>query len=365
MKAFGRKLVFAAGFAAVAGALSQVWQFNAMPGDPGAPAVPPESTGHAWSGTEPPEGAPAMQPGTVRPSGHAERAARLCFAREDIEDARRSAACQLAAALLDDPELRGTALTLASSSVRALGDGTGADALLLLAAAEGEAPALAAYAMVETDEGTEADAPAQPLMRHEALMLAAEGGDADARRALELQRRAYRAESLGEPDKAIALLEVRPLDLPDDRETRRWLIGVYTSVQRKCVWDSPAWETTSMARAAAQFAAPLQTEAHRRAAGDLGERAMDAGSALAGFTTDMATGQGYEQAAATLIQRLRGTQRELNAAASYASEAGARDGVRLVSMAEGCGTATGLKLVRTVAGLFQARAAQPPKPDAH
>lgn len=360
MKAIGRKLFYAGVFALVAGAASQVWQFNVMPGDPGAPAVPAESTASAWTGTASPTPADSAKPGAARRSDHADRAARLCFAPDDIDDGRRSAACLAAAALLDDAELRGAALTLASSGVRSLGDDSSADGLLLLAAAEGDAAALGAYAMAD---GTGANTAPQPWIRHEALLLAAEAGDADARQALEMRRRAYRAESLGEPNKALALLEVRPLDLADDRETRRWLLGVYTSVQRKCVWDSPAWDTSTMARAAAQFAAPMQTEAHRRAAADLGHRAMDAASAFAGFSSDLTEGLGYERAAASLIQRLRGAQRDLNAAASYASEAGARDGLRLVSLADGCATASGMRLVRTLAALYQVRAGQTPARD--
>ncbi|HSW15728.1 MAG TPA: hypothetical protein VLJ86_00765 [Ramlibacter sp.] len=353
-----KQMCFAAGLALSGALIGQLWSFGSLPADPDTGAQPEGTALDLPSGnhsTADPVAAaaalcaPGVPPATEAPVGNATDPTRDAAP----SDVARAEACLLMAAADEDHAQALSALRQAAAMLQA-GSREQADALLFTAASRGDAQALDAVGSAEPTDAADA------LWRREATLLAADAGAPAARQRIGAQRQALYGQALERPELVIALLEGRGLELADDSATRRYLLGLSGAAQRSCAWQAGAWDTLTFTRAREQFEAPLKGQSHVRVAGDLVKAAGQSAAALGRFAQSLAEGEAYVPAATDLMRQLRGAQRGLDSQAATTGEAGARDGVRVVELLGGCGTADGLRLVRALTDVFVAGATRMP-----
>lgn len=330
-----KRIAITAGVAGVAALLTHAWRADSLPGDPTESKIAP------------------VRQGTVLDEPPAARAPD-CWDDVGAGDARAMAdACLLEAAEALSEAPRAEALRRAASLVRGEDEAL-ADLLLMTAAARGDLEALTQYA--DMPDGSADDA----LLRREAALMAAQAGSKKAQAALAQRRAAYQGQALSRPEVLVALLEGRGLEMPDDLETRRYLLGILVGIQNSCPFQSAMWQAAGFSRAHELYAAPVVAAAHTHVASSATDALAQAATAIGRFAQQMDQGAGYVDAGAGLMRDLREAQRNYNNSVSRVSEAGARDGVRTVELVAGCSSADGTRLLRALMDVFSARARQAP-----
>ncbi len=274
------------------------------------------------------------------------------------ERAASADACLLDAALATTEPVRTEALRRAARLLRSE-DGTTADLVLMLAAARGSVDALADYgSAVLPDDSTGESA----LLRREAALMAAQGGSREAQASLDRLRAPFYGQAVSRPEILISLLEGRGLDLADNLETRRFVLGIASGYQSSCPFSTASWDGASFSRARDMYASPVTAIAHTQIASSATTALSNAADAVGRFAKLLDHGASYAESGAGLLRELQDAQRTYNNAVAKVSEAGARDGVRIAELLGGCSSVEGTRFTRALMAVFIARARQTPAP---